>query len=179
MRFTRTELEGVWLIDLDTHDDERGFFARCWCRRDFEEHGLNPDIAQCNISFNRKRGTLRGMHYQAPPHEEAKLIRVTRGAVFDVVIDVRPDSATHLQWFSTELSIHDPRMLYISAGFAHGFQTLQDETEVFYQMSAFHCPEVARGIRWNDPALNIPWPVERKIISAQDRSYGDIKTWVT
>jgi dTDP-4-dehydrorhamnose 3,5-epimerase len=118
------------------------------------------------------------MHYQAPPHEEAKLVRVTRGAVFDVMIDVRRDSPTHLQWVSTELTEHDRRMLYIAEGFAHGFQTLEDETEVFYQMSEFHHPESARGIRWNDPALNIPWPVEQEIVSAKDASYEDIKTWV-
>ena len=145
MRFTPTPLDGVWVIDLDLHEDERGFFARSWCRREFEEHGLNPNLVQCNISHNRRRGTLRGLHRQAPPHEEAKLVRVTRGAIFDVAVDVRRESPTALQSFSVELSDENRRMLYIAEGFAHGFQTLVDDTEVFYQMSESHHPESARG----------------------------------
>ncbi len=174
MRFTPTRLDGVWVNDLDLHEDERGFFARSWCRKEFEEHGLNPSLVQCSMSFNRRRGTLRGLHYQAPPNEEAKLVRVTRGAIFDVVLDVRPQSPTALQWLSVELTDDNRRGLYVAEGFAHGFQTLADDTEVLYQMSEFYHPQSARGIRWNDPELNISWPVPEKIVSAKDNSYEDI-----
>ncbi len=174
MRFTPTRLDGVWVIDLDLHEDERGFFARSWCRQEFEEHGLNPSLVQCSMSFNRRRGTIRGMHYQAPPHEEAKLVRVTHGAICDVVLDLRPQSSTALQWLSVELTDKNRRGLYVAEGFAHGFQTLQDDTEVLYQMSEFYHPQSARGIRWNDPKLNISWPVPEKIVSVKDNSYEDI-----
>ncbi|NIM27742.1 MAG: dTDP-4-dehydrorhamnose 3,5-epimerase, partial [Gammaproteobacteria bacterium] len=153
MKFTRTELEGVWLLDLETVDDDRGFFARTWCGQEFRQRGLSAQLAQCNLSYNRRRGTLRGLHYQAPPHEEAKLVRVTRGAIFDVAVDVRPHSQTALQWLSVELTADNRRSLYVAEGFAHGFQTLTDDTEVLYQMSTAYHPDSARGIRWNDPAL--------------------------
>ncbi len=174
VKFTPTQLDGIWIIDPEPHEDERGFFARTWCSREFEAHGLNPALVQCNVSFNRRRGTLRGMHYQGPPHEEAKLVRVTHGAIYDVVVDLRPQSSTALQWLSVELNDKNRRGLYVAEGFAHGFQTLADDTEVLYQMSEFYHLQSARGIRWNDPELNISWPVPEKIVSAKDNSYEDI-----
>ena len=173
MIFTRTRLTGACLIDLERREDERGFFARSWCRREFEEHGLNHHLVQCNISFNRTRGTLRGMHYQAKPHEEAKVVRCTRGAIYDVIIDLRPDSPTYLQWLAAELNEENRRMLYVPEGFAHGFQTLTEATEVFYQMSEVHRPGSSRGVRWNDPTFGISWPEAERIISLRDRSYPD------
>ena len=174
MRFTPTALDGVWVIDLDLHEDERGFFARSWCQREFQEHGLASSLVQCSISFNRRKGTLRGLHYQALPHGEAKLIRVTHGAIYDVAVDVRPGSPTWLQWHSVRLTQENRRMLYIAEGIAHGFQTLQDDTEVFYQMNEFYRADSARGVRFDDPALGIPWPVHEKIVTEKDRSYEDI-----
>ncbi|MCS6927204.1 MAG: dTDP-4-dehydrorhamnose 3,5-epimerase [Candidatus Binatia bacterium] len=173
MFFLETALTGAFIIELDKHEDERGFFARSWCQREFLAHGLNPRLVQCNISFNRRRGTLRGMHYQVAPHEEAKLVRCTRGAIYDVIIDLRPESPTFTQWLAVELSAENYRMLYIPEGFAHGFQTLEDNTEVFYQMSEFYAPECARGIRWNDPAFAIVWPPAERIISPRDQHYPD------
>jgi dTDP-4-dehydrorhamnose 3,5-epimerase len=171
--FNETKLKAAFAIELQKQEDERGFFARSWCQRDFAEHGLNSKLVQCNISFNQMKGTLRGMHYQVAPHEEAKLVRCTRGALYDVIVDLRPASPTFMQWLGIELTAENHRMLYIPEGFAHGFQTLSDDTEVFYQMSEFYHPECARGVRWNDPAFNILWPVEEKIISTRDNSYPD------
>ena len=172
MIFTETKLKGAFIIDIEPIEDERGFFARSWCREEFEAHGLNPQLAQCNISFNKKKGTLRGMHYQKPPHEEAKLVRCTLGAIFDVIIDLRPDSSTCNQWLGTELTAKNRRMLYIPEGFAHGFLTLEDSTEVFYQMSTPYHPESIAGVRWNDPAFNIVWPeVKTYLISDKDQNY--------
>ncbi|MBP1735805.1 MAG: dTDP-4-dehydrorhamnose 3,5-epimerase, partial [Deltaproteobacteria bacterium] len=156
-------------------EDERGFFARSFCAKEFKEHGLNQNIAQCNISYNGKKGTLRGMHYQAAPHEEAKLVRCTMGAIYDVIIDLRPDSSTFKKWIGVELTKENRRMLYVPEGFAHGFQTLEDHTEVLYQMSEFHHPEWARGVRWNDPTFGIFWPVNVEIISIGDQQYLDFK----
>ena len=193
MIFTETKLKGAFIIELQKLEDDRGFFARSWCQREFEAHGLNTRLVQCNISFNLKKGTLRGMHYQAAPYEEAKLVRCTRGAIYDVIIDIRPDSATYCQWIAVELTAHDslltapssqlaaygPKlpghhgMLYIPKGFAHGFITLMDDTEVFYQMSEFYAPEYARGVRWNDPTYQIQWPGEVKVISDRDNTYPD------
>lgn len=173
MLFRETALTGAYLIELDKHEDERGFFARSWCQREFLAHGLNPRLVQCNISFNRRRGTLRGMHYQVAPHEEAKLVRCTRGAIYDVIIDLRPASPTYMQWIAVELTADNYRMLYIPERFAHGFQTLEDNTEVFYQMSEFYAPECARGIRWNDPTFAISWPTAERIISQRDQQYPD------
>jgi dTDP-4-dehydrorhamnose 3,5-epimerase len=173
--FTETPLTGAFLIDLEPVRDERGFFARSFCRREFEAHGLNPDIAQCNISLNLRRGTLRGMHWQAAPHQEAKLVRCTRGAIHDVIIDLRHGSPTFAAHFSTDLTAVDRRMLYVPEGFAHGFLTLEDDTEVFYQMSEFFAPESARGVRYDDPAFGIRWPMEILVVSDRDRSYPD---WV-
>lgn len=153
--------------------DQRGFFARTYCEREFESHKLNSHFVQCNISFNKLRGTLRGMHFQTRPHEEAKLIRCTRGAIYDVIIDLRPESATFKQYFSAVLSAENGKMLYVPGGFAHGFQTLEDNAEVFYQMSQFYAPEHARGVRWNDPAFGIAWPADERIILDRDKSYPD------
>jgi dTDP-4-dehydrorhamnose 3,5-epimerase len=175
MIYTRTALSGAYIIDLERREDERGFFARSWCVREFEEHGLNPRLVQCNISFNARKGTLRGMHFQAAPHEEAKLVRCTQGALYDVIIDIRPDSPTYTRWVGVELTAANRRMLYIPEGFAHGFQTLEDNTEVFYQMSEFHHPESARGFRWNDPAFGISWPLPDSIVSEKDAAYPDFR----
>ncbi len=155
MLFAETSIKGVYIIDLVRHEDERGFFARSWCQREFEEHGLNPRLVQCNISFNSKRGTLRGMHYQATPFEEARLVRCITGAMYDVVIDLRSNSPTFKKWLAIELTANNHRALYIPEGLAHGFQTLADDTEVFYQMSEFYTPDAARGLRWDDPAFRI------------------------
>ena len=174
MIFTETTLKGAFLLELEKREDERGFFARTWCQREFESHDLHKLWVQCNISFNRQKGTLRGLHYQTPPYEEAKLIRCTRGALYDVIIDLRPDSPTFMQWVAAELTADNCRLLYIPEGFAHGFQTLTDETEIFYQMSQFYAPEYAGGVRWDDPALNIAWPAAARTISERDRSYPDL-----
>lgn len=173
MIFTETRLKGAFLIEPERLTDERGFFTRSWCQCEFETHGLNPKLVQCNISFNHKKGTLRGMHYQAAPCPEAKLVRCTMGAIYDVIIDLHPESPTFKQHFGVTLTAQNRTMLYIPEGFAHGFLTLEDETEVFYQMSEFYASEYARGVRWNDPAFNIPWPAEVKVISERDRTYPD------
>lgn len=171
MVFTETKLKDAYLIDLERLEDERGYFARSWCQREFLAHGLDPKMVQCNVSFNKKRGTLRGMHYQLPPFAEAKLVRCTRGALYDVIIDLRRNSSTFLQWFAVELTAENSRMLYIPKGFAHGFQTMEDNTEVFYQMSEFYSPEHARGLRWSDPLFKIDWPDAERTISAKDKRY--------
>ncbi|MGH7890476.1 MAG: dTDP-4-dehydrorhamnose 3,5-epimerase, partial [Thermodesulfobacteriota bacterium] len=171
MKFIETSLPSVFHIELQLLKDERGHFARSYCTRAFSEHGLTPCLEQCNISFNQKKGTLRGMHFQIEPHAEAKLVRCVRGKIWDVVIDLRPGSKTFEQWIGIELAAQAPSMLYIPAGCAHGFQTLEDETEVFYQMSYPFVSEAARGIRWNDPYFNITWPKDKRIISAKDQNY--------
>jgi dTDP-4-dehydrorhamnose 3,5-epimerase len=169
---TETNLKDVYVIDLEPHTDERGFFARSWCADEFEKNGLNARLAQCSISFNKKRGTLRGMHYQAEPYPETKLVRCTMGAIYDVIIDLRSELPTYKLWFSVELTAENHRMVYIPAGLAHGFQTLMEDSEVFYQISEFYHPECARGIRWNDPEFGIQWPLPREvIISQRDRSF--------
>ncbi len=174
MKFTPAGLSGAYIVDVQPHGDERGFFARSWCETEFAEQGLNACIKQCNISFNQLKGTLRGLHYQADPHGEVKLVRCTKGAIFDVIIDVRPDSSSYKQHFSIELNEDNRRMLYIPQGFAHGFQTLLDNTEVFYQMSTEYVAESARGLRWNDPAFGIEWPdVTKRIMSQRDEEYPD------
>jgi dTDP-4-dehydrorhamnose 3,5-epimerase len=152
-------------------EEGRGFFARSFCVEEFQNQGLNPRIMQCNISFNQQKGTIRGMHYQAPPHEEAKLVRCTRGGIFDVVLDLRPGSKTFKKWVGMELSEANRRTLYIPEGLAHGFQTLEDGVEVFYQMSEYFHPESARGVRWDDPAFGIQWPLSDPNLSPKDRSY--------
>ena len=170
MNFRETELSGLWVVELERIEDERGFFARSFCRDEFEEHGLEPAIDQCNISFNRHQGTLRGLHYQAPPHEEDKLVRCTMGAIWDVAIDLRPDSPTFKRWVGRTLSAENRTMLYIPKGFAHGFITLEDDSEVFYQMSVPYHPASAGGFPWDDPAFAIEWPAEPRVISDQDRA---------
>lgn len=174
MIFTASDLPGVVIVDLDKRADERGFFARAWCRKEFEDHGLSSQLVQCNLSFNHHRGTLRGMHYQAEPHAEVKLVRCIRGAIYDVAVDLRPDSPTYTRWIGVELTAENRRLLYLPEGFAHGYQTLVDETEVFYQVSEFYAPDAERGLRWDDPAFEIVWPdVDRRIISDKDRSWPD------
>lgn len=173
MIFTETKLAGAFVIEVEKIEDERGFFARTFDREEFASHGLNPNLAQCNVSFNKKKGTLRGMHFQAAPHEEAKLVRCTRGAMYDAIIDLRPESPTFRQWTSAELTAENRRMLYIPEGFAHGFQTLEDDTEVFYQMSEFFHPESGRGVRFDDPSFGVEWPPGEKVISEKDRKYPD------
>ena len=173
MIFSEAPIRGAYVIDPERLEDERGFFARTWCRREFKAHGLNTELAQCNISFNHRKGTLRGMHYQSAPSAETRLVRCTSGAVYDVIVDMRPQSATFKRWFSVELTAVNHRMLYIPEGLAHGFLTLRNDTEVFYQMSEFYAPESARAVRWDDPAFGIEWPEKIQVISERDRSYPD------
>jgi dTDP-4-dehydrorhamnose 3,5-epimerase len=171
--FTETELKGAFLIEPEELQDERGSFARIWCQKEFISNGLNPKLAQCSISYNRKKATLRGMHYQSTPHEECKLVRCTRGAIHDVIIDLRPESPTFKHYFATVLSGANRMMLYIPQRVAHGFQTLEDDSEILYLISEFYAPESARGVRWNDPAFGIAWPPGERIISPRDRTYPD------
>lgn len=173
MRFEPTIFADAWLIEPQRMEDARGFFARTWCRREFETRGLETAVAQCGVAFNTHRGTLRGMHYQAAPHEEMKLVRCTMGAVHDVILDLRPDSPTYLRHQGFELSARNRRTLYVPRGFAHGYVTLRDETEVSYQMSAFYEPSAGRGVRWNDPAFGIQWPAEVRVINERDANYPD------
>lgn len=171
MRFTETSLKGAYLVEIERRADSRGFFARAWCRREFELQGLNPNLAQANIAFSHTRGTLRGMHHQVPPYQEAKLVRCTMGAIYDVIVDLRRDSPTYMQWFGVELTARNGRMLYVPEGFAHGYQTLADDTEVFYQTSHFYAPECARGVRYDDPAFRISWPMAIRVISDADKHW--------
>lgn len=168
MIFTETKLKGAFIIELEKKEDDRGFFARSWDQNEFKEHGLNSKLIQCSVSFNKKRGTLRGMHYQVYPHEETKLVRCTKGSMFDVIIDLRKKSETFKEWFGVDLNAENHKMLYVPEGFAHGFQTLEDNTEVFYQMSEVYVPECARGVRWDDPNFKISWPLQSPIISQKD-----------
>lgn len=173
MKFAETTLRGAYVVDIEPIEDERGFFARTWCEREFREWGLNPSLRQAALSFNHKRGTLRGMHFQTGKYQESKLIRCVAGAVFDVIIDLRKDSPTFTKHFALELSPGNHRMLYVPEGFAHGFQTLTDGAEMFYQISQFYSPEHAGGVRWNDPVFAIEWPEPVRVISARDRSFTD------
>ncbi len=170
MRFSETALAGAFLVEIEARQDERGLFARTFCAEEFAARGLEPAVAQCNVSWNRARGTLRGLHFQAAPHEEAKLVRCTRGAMWDVIVDLRPGSPTRGRFVALELDAASRRALYVPRGFAHGFQTLADDTEVFYQMAAPYRPEAARGVRFDDPALAIPWPIADAIVSERDRA---------
>ena len=178
MIFTETELPGAFLIEPERRSDERGFFARTFCRREFEEHGLDPNVVQCNVSFNRRAGTLRGMHYQVAPFAEAKLVRCTAGAIYDAIIDLRPASPSFKRHVAFELTAENAGMLYIPEGFAHGFQTLKDNTEVFYQMSQVYSADHARGVRWDDPAFRIQWPPAERILNERDRQYPDFEQQV-
>ncbi len=174
MIFTPTALPGAFLIEPERLEDQRGFFARTWCHREWLAHGLNPQLVQASIAFNHMAGTLRGMHYQAAPHTDVKLVRCTMGAIYDVIIDLRATSPTFMHHVAIELSAHNRAMLYVPAGFAHGYQTLEDNSEVFYQMSEYYAPEAARGVRWNDPAFGIVWPAAEHIINERDQAYADM-----
>jgi dTDP-4-dehydrorhamnose 3,5-epimerase len=173
MKFTETKLKGAFVIEIEKLNDDRGFFARSWCQKEFEAHGLKADLVQANVSFNRKKGTLRGMHYQVAPYQECKLIRCTRGAIFDVIIDLRLDSPTYKQWIGVELTADNYTMFFVPEDFAHGFQTLTDETEITYQVSQFYTPGSEKGIRFDDPTFDIQWPLEVTSMSDKDRTWPD------
>jgi dTDP-4-dehydrorhamnose 3,5-epimerase len=174
VKFVPTKLEDTYVLELERHEDERGFFARAWCRDEFADHGLASELSQCSISRNSRSGTLRGMHFQTAPHEEAKLVRCTAGAIFDVIIDLRPDSSTYTDWIGVELEAERGNALYVPKGFAHGFQTLVDETDVLYMISDPYVPEAASGVRWDDPAFTIEWPhAEGRTISDRDLAWPD------
>jgi dTDP-4-dehydrorhamnose 3,5-epimerase len=176
VKFTETALQGAYIVDIEPIVDERGFFARSWCREEFGAQGLHRTFVQSNISFNKTKGTLRGMHYQVKPNEEAKLVRCTRGAIYDVIIDLRSQSRTFKRWVAVELTAANHRMLYVPEGLVHGFQTLDDDTEVYYLMSEFYHPECGRGVRWDDPAFGIAWPQsDSRIISDKDKAYPDFQ----
>jgi len=173
MRFTPTGLDGAFLVEIEPHCDMRGFFARTWCEREFQQHGLEPRLVQCSMSYNARRGTLRGMHYQVKPFEETKLVRCTAGEIYDVIVDLRAGSPTFGRHLGVQLSASNRRALYIPRGFAHGFQTLTDDCDVFYQMSEFFAPESARGFRWDDPSFGIEWPIAEPIVLDRDNAYPD------
>lgn len=171
MIFKESPLPGAFIVDLELHSDERGFFARSYCPDEFAAQGLTAPLRQCSVSYNARKGTLRGLHYQAAPHEEHKLVRCTAGAVFDVIVDIRPQSRHYKRWFATELTAQNRRALFIPPGFAHGFITLSDDAEVYYMISVPHAPEHAQGFRWSDPAFGIQWPLSPSVISPRDAAY--------
>jgi len=171
MRFTETGVAGAWLIDPTPYEDDRGRFFRAWCSEEFAEHGINFLPVQANMGFSIRRGTVRGMHFQVEPALEAKLVRCTRGAMFDVVLDLRPDSPTYGKWYGAELSAENGRMLYLPEQCAHGYQTLEDRTEMYYMTSQFYTPGAARGARFDDPAFSICWPIAVTVVSEQDRNW--------
>ena len=177
MIFKETRLQGAFIVEMEPIGDNRGFFARAWCQREFEARGLIACFVQNNITVSPKRGTLRGLHYQMAPHEEAKLVRCTQGAIYDVIIDLRPDSSTYMEWIGTELTAANRNMIYIPGGFAHGYQILMDDTEVFYQVGQFYAPEYECGIRWDDPTFAIDWPIAPPLtLSEKDRHWPDYDT---
>ena len=175
MEFTETKLKGVYLVQLKKIEDARGHFARAWCRDTFAKHGLNPNMLQLNTGFSHKQGTVRGMHHQEVPHAEAKFVRCTRGSIFDVAVDLRAGSPTRGQWFGAELTADNGRMLYVPEGFAHGYQTLVDGAEMYYLTSAPYAAGSARGVRYNDPAFGIQWPLPASIVSEPDQKWADFK----
>jgi dTDP-4-dehydrorhamnose 3,5-epimerase len=175
MKFCESKIPGVFEVHLAPSCDDRGFFARSWCQREFEQRGLNPRIVQCNISFNERKGTLRGMHYQDQPYPETKIVRCTRGSIYDVVVDLRPQSRTFKEWVEVVLTAENRHMVYVPEGCAHGFLTLEDKTEVFYQMSEFYHPDRSRGVRWDDSAFAIEWPTAVEVISDRDRTYPNFR----
>jgi len=175
MQFRPLPMAGAFAVEIEPREDERGFFARSFCRQEFAEHGMSPVIAQCNVSWNRLRGTLRGIHFQRDPHWEAKLVRCTQGAAYDVVVDLRTDSPTYLKWAAVEITAANRTAVYAPSGFGHGFQTLCDDTEIFYQMSEPYYPELSGGIRWNDTAIAVEWPILPPIVSDRDNSYQDFQ----
>lgn len=175
MIFQPTDLQGAFVLEVNKIEDSRGFFSRVWCEKEFAEHGLTPVVHQANLSYNKKKGTLRGMHYQIAPYREAKTVRCTRGAIYDVIIDLRKDSPTYKRWIGVELSAQNYRMLYVPEQFGHGFITLEDHTEITYQVSEFYTPGAERGIRWNDPAFEIQWPEPVAVISEKDANWPDFE----
>jgi dTDP-4-dehydrorhamnose 3,5-epimerase len=175
MIFRATKLASVFEVHIEPKCDDRGFFARTWCQQEFEANGLNSKLVQCSLSFNERKGTLRGIHYQAAPHAETKLVRCTQGSIYDVVVDLRPQSPTYRQWIGATLTAQNRQMLYVPEGCGHGFLTLEDATEVFYQMSEFYHPELARGVRWNDPSFGVAWPGEAHQISERDQTYPNFE----
>jgi dTDP-4-dehydrorhamnose 3,5-epimerase len=175
MIFHGTKISGVFEIQIEPHLDERGFFARTWCQREFRDHGLKDGLVQSSVSFNERKGTLRGMHYQADPHPETKVARCTRGAIYDVVLDLRFESPTFKKWVAFVLTAEKRNLVYVPEGCAHGFLTLEDASEVFYQMSDFYSPQSSRGVRWNDSAFGITWPGKVEVISDRDRTYPDFE----
>jgi dTDP-4-dehydrorhamnose 3,5-epimerase len=175
VHFQKTELDGAYVIDLEPREDERGFFARTWCQTEFEQHGLVARIVQANTSYNRLKGTLRGMHFQRVPHVETKLVRCIHGAIYDVIVDLRPGSPTYRRWTGVELTARNRRALFVPEGFAHGFQTLDDDSEIIYQVSEFFTPGAEGGLRHDDPAFGIRWPLPVTVISDKDRAWPDFK----
>jgi len=175
MEFFETKLSGIYIVEMNKIEDERGFFARAWCQEEFEEAGLVPKTVQINVGYSERKGTLRGMHYQETPHREVKLVRCTRGVLYDVVVDLRPESPTYKKWVGVELSSENHRMMYVPEGCAHGYQTLEDDTEMVYQTSEFYAPEVATGVRYNDPEFDIEWPMPVEVISDTDADWPDFE----
>lgn len=173
MIFTETKLKGAFVIEIKKLEDERGFFGRSWCKKEMEEHGLNANVVQVNTSLSYKKGTVRGLHYQKHPYEETKLVRCTKGAIFDVIVDLRPDSPTYKEWFGIELNENNHKMLYVPEKFAQGFITLEDNSEMTYFTTQFFAPDAAIGLRYNDPQFNIAWPIEPKIVSEKDKEAPD------
>lgn len=173
MIFTETALKGAFILEVKQLEDERGFFGRIWCKKEMEDHGLNGNVVQANMSYNKKKGTVRGMHFQHSPYAETKLIRCTKGAIYDVIIDLRKDSPTYKQWIGVELTEQNHKMLYVPENFAHGFITLEDDTEVAYQVTQYYTPGAEGGIRWNDPSFNIQWPVPVDLVSDKDKNHPD------
>lgn len=175
MQITETRIPGASIIEAERVADERGFYALAWAQSEFTVHGLNANLAQCNFSYNHRRGTVRGMHWQVPPHAETKLVRCIQGGIYDVIVDMREDSATYRHWVGVDLTAENHRALYIPEGCAHGFQTLEDATEVFYMITEYYTPAAARGMRWNDPAINVAWPLAVTVISERDAQYPDYR----
>lgn len=173
MKFSETKLSGAYVVDLEPIEDDRGFFARGWCKKEFQALGLTTRVAQANMSYNARKGTLRGMHWQSHPHRESKYVRCTRGAILDVIVDLRPDSSTYLEWIGVELSAQNYLALFVPEDFAHGFQTLEDNTEVHYQVSEFYAPEAEQGARFDDPSFGIVWPLPASEMSEKDARWAD------
>ena len=175
MRFVATDISGAFILEPEPIVDERGLFARTWCEREFAKHGIAMTIRQCSVSVNQRRGTMRGMHYQEMPYAEKRVVRCTSGAIYDVIVDLRPESRSFRRWVSVEMSRENRKMIYVPEGCAHGFVTLVDDSEVFYQMSAFYSVDHARGVRWDDPAFGIEWPIEVTTISERDKNHPDFR----
>ena len=171
MKFSQTPIHGAYTIELEPFQDQRGFFARSWCKKEFKKYGLAHNFVQCNISCNKKKGTVRGMHYQTTPHQEIKLVHCIQGSVYDVIIDLRKDSPSYLQWFGTLISFENKKMVYIPAGCAHGYQSLQDNSAVYYHVSNFYAPSFEKGIHWKDPLFSIQWPIKNAIVSEKDNNF--------